>query len=829
MNKAELLLPAGKFESLKAALANGADAVYLGGSQYGARAGAGNFNDDEMKKAVKLCHSRGVKIYVTMNTLLSDDELAAALDYGKFLYDLGVDALIVQDLGLAGAIKKLLPNFRLHSSTQMSVHNVVTAKWAYKFGFKRVILAREMTLAEIKEIREAVPELELEVFCHGAICICYSGQCLMSSLIGGRSGNRGFCAQPCRMNYQLWDNFQGSLSGEPSHLLSPRDMNTLEHLKELTDLGVVSFKVEGRMRRPEYVASVGRVYRHTLDSIETNENKISQEDKNIVEQVFNRDFTTGYLHGNPGINLMSHQRPNNRGVLLGRVKQVDGKIITLDLEKQLKLGDGIEIWVKVGGRIGCTVSDIRVDNAKVSVAYPGELAEIQIPGRIGKGDRVFMTYDSQLMNQALDSYENLDEDVALYIYAKAELGKNLYFKADDQKGNTVELTSNYIVEAAKKTPTDIAMVKKQLSRLGGSGFFLQDLTADLDENIILPASVLNNARREIVEKLDNNLFRRYPVVQDYKFAEKKAEVLGIVKEKNKHSEPKIGVKVRDIYQMDAALDSGADTIYFAPHFGLEDVSPDAWKKIAVINEKYPDLLVFALPRINQDAKKKKLYENIENALEHGFTRFLLGQTGDIELKEKYPMIKELRSEFSQNVYNNQTAKELYEMGYSMVTASLELTKEGLEALSRTKGDKEVIVHGRLPMMVSRHCLIGAVLGKEKNKVPCGKPCHGQTYYLKDRMDMLFPVLGDRFHNFYVYNCKDLALIDELNHLLHFQSWRIEGQFYDIGSLKETISLYLTGREQVLSKGEYQKDMLFSSLQIYSQTGFTKGHFYRGVQ
>ena len=201
LHQTELLLPAGKFESLKAAVANGADAVYLAGSRYGARAGAGNFSDDEMKQAVKLCHSRGIRLYVTMNTLVGDNEFSQALDYVKFLYDLGVDALIVQDLGLAGAVKALLPAFTLHGSTQMTIHNVDTARWAYEFGFRRVILAREMTLREIKAIREAVPKLELEVFCHGAICISYSGQCLMSSLIGGRSGNRGQCAQPCRLPF----------------------------------------------------------------------------------------------------------------------------------------------------------------------------------------------------------------------------------------------------------------------------------------------------------------------------------------------------------------------------------------------------------------------------------------------------------------------------------------------------------------------------------------------------------------------------------------------------------------------------------------------------
>lgn len=828
MEKPELLLPAGKMEALNAAVANGADAVYLSGIAYGARAGAGNFDQEEMKKALKLCHSRGIKVYVTMNTLVKDEEISQALDYVKFLYDLGVDALIVQDIGLAGAIKKLLPAFALNASTQLTIHNVRTAQWAYEFGFKRVILAREMTLKEISAIHQAVPELELEVFGHGAICISYSGQCLMSSLIGGRSGNRGYCAQPCRMTYQLWDDYYGSLSGEPSHLLSPRDLNTLNELKELAAAGVVSIKIEGRMRRPEYVASVGRVYRHAIDALETQEG-IPAQDQAIVEQVFNRDFTPGYLHGNPGIEFMSHNRPNNRGVLLGRVKDVEGKIVTLDLVKELSLGDGIEIWVKVGGRLGCTVSDIRVNKSKVETAYPGQNVEIQLPGRIGKGDRVFKTHDSILMSQAVNSYEDMGQDIPLDFTVKAKLGKNLYIAARDSHGHTAESHYGYMVEEAKKTPTDEAMVKKQISRLGGSGYTLGNLSLDIDPNIIVPASVLNRARREIVEKLDQEFFKVYPSVSQHKFSQAKEEYLALTKEKKKRNVPKISVKVRDIYQAQAALDAGAERIIFAPHFGLEPMREESWATLAAMNNKYPDLITFALPRINQDEKSQPLKKDIETALANGIKRFLVGQAGDINLKKEYPEIEEIYGEFSQNVVNNQTAKELYAQGFAGITPSLELTAVGLSSLATTAGNKEVLVHGAMPMMISRHCLIGAILGKNKNQVPCGTPCFGRPLWLKDRMDMLFPVLGDRYHNFYVYNCRELCLIDELDRLTHFQSWRIEGQFTDIGSLKEIISLYITGREQVLSKGEYQKELLLTELQPYSSLGFTKGHLYRGVK
>ncbi|MEE0776220.1 MAG: DUF3656 domain-containing protein [Bacillota bacterium] len=831
LHQTELLLPAGKFESLKAAVANGADAVYLAGNRYGARASAGNFNDEEMKQAVKLCHSRKVRLYVTMNTLVGDDEFSQALDYVKFLYDLGVDALIVQDLGLAGAVKSLLPAFTLHGSTQMTIHNVDTARWAYDFGFRRVILARETTLSEMKAIREAVPDLELEVFCHGAICISYSGQCLMSSLIGGRSGNRGQCAQPCRMTYELCDPFTGSLTGKPSHLLSPRDMNTLEHLKDLMELGIHGFKIEGRMRRPEYVASVGRVYRHAINAILAGKSGISSEDANLVEQVFNRDFTPGYLYGNPGLHLMSHQKPNNRGVLVGRVKKVNGKIITLELERELHLGDGIEIWVKVGGRTGSTVSDLRVNKQKTTVAYPGEEAEIHMAGRISKGDRVFKTYDAQLMTDAVASYENLSLDLPVDFTVKAHLGQLLTISAIDCRGAKAEVVSSYIVEAAQKTATDEAMVKKQLSRLGGSGYSLRKLHAILDDGIILPASILNQVRRELVEKLDRQVQGGSPVVKNYPYQEAKKKYLALTKEKPKRNVPKIAVKVRDVYQVKAAMDSGAELIYFAPHFGFEAMTEEQWQQLAVINEAHPNFLVYALPAVRQDDKQAWLERDIEAAVSHGFQSFLCGQAGDLRLKERYPQIQRFYGDYSQNVFNNYTARELFDMGFERVTCSLELKKEDLDALARTAGSKEVVVHGRMPMMLSRHCVIGASLGKDKTKVPCGYYCYGNTLYLKDRMGMTFPVVGDRYHNMNLYNCKELCLIDELDHLSHFQVWRIEGQFADIGSLKEIIKLYRTAREQALAKGEgeYQKEFLSSSVQIYSNAGFTKGHFYRGVK
>ncbi len=828
MRNIELLLPAGKPESLKAAAANGADAVYLAGNRYGARAGAGNFNESEMRAAVKLCKKQGIRVYVTMNTLIADEEMPEALDYAKFLYDLGIDGLILQDIGLAGLIKKLLPDFILHGSTQLTIHNVRGAQWAYAYGFKRVILSRELTLEEIRLIHREVPDLELEVFCHGALCISYSGQCLMSSLIGGRSGNRGQCAQPCRLAYELIDPYGNAKNKRPLHLLSTKDLNTLEELAELIAAGVTSLKVEGRMRRPEYVAAVGRVYRRVIDQLLLGEAAVSDRDQLIVKQVFNREFTPGYLHGNPALALMSHQKPNNRGLFLGRVTKTAGKIITLSLEHDLNLNDGIEIWVKVGGRLGSLVSDLRVNKEKVATARKGETCEIMLPGRISVGDRVFKTYDSKLMRSAMNSYENLESDIPLDFTVIGKKGEALTVIAKDNLGHKVKVISPYVAEEAKNHPTDYDLVKKQLSRLGGSGYVFSGLVLAIDGNVMIPSSVLNQVRRDIVLKFDEMIFAVYPVVKNYIFQEEKKNALQISDERKKNNVPRLRVKVADIHQLKAALAGGAEEVCIAPHFAFAFPGQAEKTELKALTARYENQLLYALPQITQNDNDKSFYHQLESALDCGFRGFMVGQAADIRLKEAYPEIKTVCADFSANVFNRYTAEELFDMGFSSLTASVEMTKEQMERFAKGQGSREVMVHGAMQMMVSRHCLIGAVAGKDKTKVPCGLSCHGCRYQLKDRMGMLFPVVGDGYHNMHIFNCRDLCLIDELDALKGFSLWRIEGQFYDIGSLREIVSLYKTGREQALSGTAYQKELLLEELKKYPNNGFTKGHFHRGV-
>jgi putative protease len=319
----ELLAPAGSKEAFYAAVNNGADAVYLGGKIFNARQFANNFSNEDLKEIIAYAHFHGVKVYITVNTLIADTEIKDLLEYLVFLRNSGVDAIITQDLGVAKLVKEYIPDLELHASTQMTIHNSPGVQFLKEQGFKRVVLSRECSLEDIKNIHKE-DKTELEVFIHGALCICYSGQCYMSSMIGGRSGNRGKCAQPCRLGYELMNDQGQKLTDESfgKHLLSPKDLNTSEFLIELLEAGVTSLKIEGRMKRPEYVATVVRIYRQILDQYYAHEPiSLTDENKRDLKQIFNRDFTSGYFIKNQGADLMSYKKPNNRGIFLGRVQE----------------------------------------------------------------------------------------------------------------------------------------------------------------------------------------------------------------------------------------------------------------------------------------------------------------------------------------------------------------------------------------------------------------------------------------------------------------------------------------------------------------------------
>ena len=486
----ELLAPAGNFDALKAAVNAGADAVYLAGENFGARAYAQNFSRENLIDAVKFAHLRGVKIHVTANTILADDELENFADYIKFLRKIHVDAILVQDLGAAKIIQEIAPEIPLHASTQMTIHNLEGVNFLAKIGFSRVVLSRELSLAEIEKIAKN-SSIETEIFIHGALCICYSGQCLMSSMIGGRSGNRGRCAQPCRLPYKLVDaDGKNFLENVGEYLLSPKDLNTLEILPQILQTGVDSLKIEGRMKRPEYVATVVKIYRDALDK------KSLQDASYKLQAIFNRDFTTAHLDGNPRRNLISDKRPNNRGVLVGRVTKIFENKITIKTSEKISVGDQLEIWVKVGGRVTFTVENLHVD---------GEFCTIETKNLRGVKihDRAFKIFDAELDAEA-KKYFNGEYQRKIFVDAKvtAKINQPLTLTLTDIDGNFFTASTNFIAEVAKNRPLNTETLQKQIGRLGNSVFALRNLTADIDENIMIPISEINEVRRKVTDALE---------------------------------------------------------------------------------------------------------------------------------------------------------------------------------------------------------------------------------------------------------------------------------------------------------------------------------------
>ena len=494
--KPELLAPAGNPQALRAAVENGADAVYLGGKSFGARAYAENFDRQALGEALAYAHLRGVKVYVTVNTLVDNGEFGDLSEFLLFLFREGADALLVQDLGVIAWARRVLPDFPLHGSTQMTVHNAAGVRFLAGLGLRRVVLARETSYQELLEIRRQ-SALELEVFVHGALCISYSGQCLFSSMVGGRSGNRGSCAQPCRMAYSLVDDHGSNLGGDypGQHLLSTRDLMLLEKLPQLVQAGVAALKIEGRMKRPEYVATVVRIYRNALDRAwrDPERYQVSEAEVRDLAQVFNRGFTTGYFDGRPGGLLMSHTRPNNRGLYLGRVLHATpGKGVVFKTRLPLRVGDGIEFWMQKGDREGITVHSMLLHlpgAVQVQEAEPGSEVEIAVPFAVRPGDRVFKTHDERLISEARLSFTGPGRlKVPIRVIVRARRGEPLELEAVDVDGVRAAVKGTLPGQAALKHPLTPEVAQAQIERLGNTPFSLTGLDCDLDGVAMYPLS-----------------------------------------------------------------------------------------------------------------------------------------------------------------------------------------------------------------------------------------------------------------------------------------------------------------------------------------------------
>lgn len=832
----EILAPAGSMEALKAAIGSGADAVYLGGKLFNARQHAANFDEDEIAKGIKLAHSQGVKVYITVNVLLHNNELEEAAHYLKFLNNAGADGIIVQDLGLLLLAQELTPDLPCHASTQMTIHNSFGAEYFAQKGLKRLVLARELSLKDIQTIKEQT-SVELEVFVHGALCISYSGQCLMSSMIGGRSGNRGRCAQPCRLPYQL-ETEDKSLESPGKYLLSPKDLCTIDILPDLLAAGVNSLKFEGRMKRPEYVATVIRIYRQALERCAKDpEHYVAEfEEKRQLAQIFNRDFTPGYYLGNPGADLMSYQRPNNRGVYLGRIGEIQGKkgLATIKLEQPLGLGDGLEFWVSRGGRQGSVIKEILLKEKNVTHAPLDSTVQIKAPPQVRTGDRIFKTHDAALITKAQASYnrEFSIPQAKVEMMVSGKIGEPLRLIVRDDKGNKAWGETDFIIEKAKKTPLTTKILEEQLGRLGNTDFVLANLKTQLPPDIMVPFSELNALRRKVIGQLEKlRLDAKNKSLNEENFQ----KTLGRFKKPmvpRTPKEPKLAITIGDPASFQAAMEELPNYIYI----NGEIFSSKRWvlgdfnQLISHAKEKNIGVY-YRLPRLWLDTNNYLMIRLADRLAMMDLEGLIVSNPGAITWAEKYLPQFPLFVDYPFNIFNDLSIEFLAREKILGITISPELTFEEISKLKiPPKLEMEGLIHGALPLMISEHCTVGAVSGGAGIRSTCGKPCFSNKYELRDRKGYFFPVEMDQFCRMHIFNSQDLCLIDALPRFLGlgYDRLRIEASRETPAYVRSILTQYRKALNQLEMSQDYDGEKLRKNMDSFSPQGLTKGHYFRGV-
>lgn len=824
MNKIELLAPAGSFEALAAAVESGADAVYLGGSKFNARAYADNFDDDELIKAVDYAHLRGVKVYITVNILLFDRELEEVLDYIRFLYHIGVDAVIVQDFALIKLVKKLFPGMEVHCSTQMTVHNTGGAEFYRKLGADRVVLAREIPIWEVSSLIEKVG-MDVEVFVHGALCISYSGQCLMSSMIGGRSGNRGRCAQPCRKKYSFFDFERKEVLADKKgkHLLSTRDLNTYHRLEEILKSGVKSLKIEGRMKKPEYVAIVVKNYRDAIDSITEGRGQYpSRSAPHELLSAFNREFTEGYLFNNRNRAVVSIDRPDNRGVYLGKIVGQQQNIASILIENgSLNDGDGIEISGIRGVSKGSLISGIRVKGKRVKTAEKGDIAEVFVRKKHETGAKVNKTYDSLLHKKAREEYSPENKrKICLELKLYAKVGECPVLEIRDNDGNFISCSADEKVERAEKEGAKPEKVSEQLGKTGDTPYAADLIEIKMEDNCYLPARLLNLMRREGLSLFSQERTRKYK--REMPEFNSKAEIKSAAGcagySGGKTTELIAGV--RDLESAESAVKAGADTIYIISDAYRGDMEKDSTVLKELCGTSNTGIY-YLMPSITRDSELKRIERRLINMKEMMSPLDLgivISNAGQFKTAAELELSK-LRINYSMNVFNSVTAGHFIGMGAESVCVSPELNLKAIgDIYERCKIPLEALVYGYLPVMTTEYCPLSLL----EEDCKYSDRCMNSNYGIIDEKGKKFRLVKLNSCRTQILNSDVLFVPEELAKIADGGITKFRADFYaeKPEEIFEIVKLY----KNYNSIGEKQKQLMHR----VKDAGFTKGHFFRGV-
>ncbi len=848
----EVLAPAGDWECAKAAVENGADAIYFGLERFNARMRARNFTVADLPRLMEFLHRRGVRGYVTFNTLVFADELAAAAEYLRAIIAAGVDAAIVQDVGICRLIRSISPDFPIHTSTQMTVTSSAGVDFARELGANLVVLARENSIKEISAIHEAQKQaavpLPLETFVHGALCVAYSGQCLTSESLGGRSANRGECAQACRMPYELVSDGAKVELGDRRYLLSPQDLSGLEVLPDLIQAGVASLKIEGRLKSPEYVANITRVYRRAVDAaMQTVEGRASKVEgpqsspaldlrqstfdagsaRYDLEMAFSRGLYTGWFRGINNQELVHARFGTKRGVFLGEVTQVGREQVSLRLQAPLKPGDGIVFDAgrpdekEEGGR----VYQVETKGGEATLRFGR--GDIDF-GRVKAGQLVWKTNDPELDRRVRHSYEGdqIRCRRPLHLDVHGHAGSVLTLLARDDEGHVAKVESAAPLAVAQKQPLTTEKLRDQLGRLGGSAFALGELDNRLEGDVILAVSELNELRRQVVSELDRQRAqpKRWTInppdggpVSRPAVARREAGL------PQAPTEPELIVVIRHLRQLEAAWAAGARTIYAEfedPKKYREAVQQ--FRQLQAAESKNPDpksqtpssALWVAAPRIFKPG-------------EEWILRQVLSCEADGYLVRNYDHLQwfaghRRRGDFSLNVANPLTAEYyLKRYGLERVTASYDLNVAQLEALLQGAPPAwfDITLHQHMPMFHMEHCVFCAFLSSGTDYRNCGRPCDRHDVRLRDRVGAEHPLKADAGCRTTVYNSRAQTGAEFADRLLALgaRSFRIEFLNEEADELTRTV-----GRYRQLLRGEISGAELWREFKLVNQLGVTRG-------
>lgn len=869
----ELLAPAGDWECAKAAVENGADAIYFGLDKFNARMRAHNFTEADLPKLMEFLHRRGVKGYVTFNTLVFENELAGAENYLRAIIAAGVDAAIVQDVGICKLIRSLSPDFPIHASTQMTISSAAGVEFARNLGCNLAVLARECSIAEIEKIHSATdaslgvppsggspaepPEggtpnfFPLEVFVHGALCVAYSGQCLTSESLGGRSANRGECAQACRMPYDLISDGQQVPLGDKRYLLSPQDLSGLEVLPELVRAGVASLKIEGRLKSPEYVASITKVYRQALDKLahnkETKKQSLesfvpsllgcSNSDRYELEMSFSRGLFTGWFGGTDNQKLVHARFGKKRGVFLGEVAKVLSESVAIQLQAPLKLGDGVVFDAgrpdekEEGGRIyGIKNSKLKIGNAEASVLEFG-YGNIDF-SRVHVGDKLWKTNDPELDKRLRQSFAGdvpkFQRPIAIDVHGLA--GKPLTLIARDETGNVAQVESTMPLAVAEKLPLSTEKLREQLGRLGGTPFKLGGLKNFLSGEVLVPVSELNRLRREFVGELDRlrSLPKRWQLKDNSSRCEsaltKTPEI--DLSRLTPAATPQLIVLVRNLAQLEAALQCGVTMVY------CEFEDPKKYRQAVRLCREPRDERreSDAAPPSTLVPRLSTIFVAPPRIFKTG-DDWILDQVrscnADGYLVRNYDHLKFFAGarcvgDYSLNVANHLTADYFKNaFGLERVTASYDLNVTQLEALLTGAPPEwfEVTIHQHMPMFHMEHCVFCAFLSSGKDYRDCGRPCDTHDVRLRDRVGAEHPLKADAGCRNTVFNSQAQTGAEFVARLLALgvRNFRVEFLNEPADEVTRTITKF-----RQLLRGEISGTQLWRELKLFNQLGVTRG-------